>query len=224
MDNTAPPPAAAAPAAPAAAALGTGAPASASPTGGGTPGTQGGTPTFATDKERADHYEARHREATDTLRKEGETRKQYETRLNRYKETYGDLEPEPTKPPAAGGDALPPNVWTVEKQKEWELDQHIGRTPSLVPHAQEVKDLVKGGLQLQEAKEIVAKRKNITLGPTVGPIDMMPMSPAGGGNSQPQTGFSNEQLEAMRSEGIDPEKAKKHASAVASIMKRANRK
>lgn len=218
MDPTAP----SATAAPAATTPGTGAPASAQQ--GGTPGTQGGA-SFKDDKERADHYEARHKEATDTIRVTSEAKTKYESDLKRYKDTYGDLEPEKlnTQQPAANTQELPSNAWTDEKQKNWELDQQIGRVPSLVPHNTEIKDLVKGGLKLDEAKKVVAERHNISLGPTTGPIDMMPGASPAGGSSQTSQQFSNEQVEAMKNDGIDPEKAKKHAGAVADIMKRARR-
>lgn len=220
MTNTAPPAAGAA----TAPAAGTGAPDTS--TNGGAPGTQSGTPTFKDDKERADHYEARHGEATNTIRQFGETKKQFEARITAYETKFGKIEDDKTTPPkpAADGSTLPADVWTDSKQKNWELDQQIGRIPTLVPHSQEIKDLVKGGLQLQEAKETVAKRHNITLGPVTGALDMMPHVPSGGGNTQPTTGFSNDQLDAMKRDGIDPEKAKKHHATVEGILKRARRK
>lgn len=205
---------------------GSGTGASDSSSNGGAPGNQGGTQTFASDKERADHFEARHREATDTLRKEGETKKEYETRLNRYRETYGELEPEPQggKPNANEGGGAPSVEAIVDQRLEAkELDRQIGRVPTLVPHAQEVKDLVKSGLNLNEAKEVVAKRHNITLGPVSGPDDLMPNMPGGGGIT-PADSFSNEQLAGMRKDGIDAEKAKKHLPKLAEIWNKAKKR
>lgn len=138
----------------------------------------------------------------------------------RYRELYGDLEGAPTAPPAPHSPApVDPaqKPWTHADQQDWNLSQQIARTPPLVPHQDEIKKLVGGGLQIEEAREIVAKRHNIALSPTMhSDIELMPTTPSGGGAPAPGgQGLSPEHEQSLRSEGKDPEKAKKHMPAIA---------
>ena len=205
-DNSTP----AAPAAPAAPAPGTGT--NATPA---APAAAGGDPKIPTDPaEAAKYWQDRHTEATATITKVTQ-------RESRYKDMYGELEPEtPAAPPPAAGADPAFDARFEQKYAEKEMDRDISRIPTLVPHSKEIKDLVRGGLTMEEAKETVAKRRGVTLGPAVGPMDMMPTIPGGGG-AQPASGFTNDQLEAMKKDGIDPEKAKKHVGTINEIARRA---
>lgn len=211
-----------APAAPAASAPGTGTGAApAAPAGGApavvTPPAGGGDPKIPTDPaERAAYFEQRHGEATATITRTTQ-------RLSKYEELFGPLDdekPAAAAAPAGSGGEANLDATIDAKLADREMTRDIARIPTLVPHTQEIKDLVKGGLQLGEAKETVAKRHNITLGPDAGPMDMMPTVPGTGGTPI-TSGFTNEQLEGMRKDGIDPEKAKKFIPQLNEITKRA---
>lgn len=165
-------------------------------------------------------WKARHGEATGTLTKAQQA-------AAKYRETYGELPPDGGAPaattPNPNQPALPANVWTEEKQRNWEIQQDIARTPSLVPHNEEVVKLVQGGLQLGEAKEIVAKRHNIVMQPTMDAgIEMMPVMPGGGGlPSSNGANVAPEHEASLAREGKSVESAKKHMPAVNQAWRKA---
>jgi hypothetical protein len=160
---------------------------------------------------RAEHFEKSWKEATAQLTP-------VQQRNAKYRELYGDLEGEaPPTPQPKTPQAGEPAYVTREEIQEMKLDEQIGKTPSLVPHAAEVKNLMKGGATMDEAREVVAKRHNITLGPSA-PNDHMPNMPSGGG--APNNGssmFSADDQARMAQEGIAPELAKKHEGKLAEI-------
>ena len=160
---------------------------------------------------RATHFEKSWKEATGQLTP-------LQQQNARFRELYGDLESEkvPATQPKTPADGQPAFV-TREELQEMKLDEQIGKTPSLVPHAPEVKGLMKGGATMDEAREIVARRHNITLGPS-NPHEYMPTMPSGGG--APSSGssmYSAEELQQMEADGIKPEVAKKHEAKTAQI-------
>jgi hypothetical protein len=179
-----------------------------------------GDPKIPTDPvEAAKYWQDRHTEAT-----AHSTRNEQQNA--RYRELYGDLKDDKAPKPAApvdgsGQPALPANVWTDEKQKDHELTQQIARVPTLVPHADEIKTLIRGGLTLAEAKSTVAGRHNITLGPSVGPLDMMPGMPGGGPSGAGASEFTDSQLAAMQRDGVNPDDAKKYGARAKAILSKA---
>jgi len=191
------------------------------PAGTGTPTPEGAPETqmFKDDKERAEHFESRHKEATETIRKkseetkaERESREKAEAKLAKYNEMYGELdEDEPTPPPQ-----------TVEAVKREEFDLfklQQSLPPNLREYTEEVQKLTSAGVTIERAKKIVAEDHNITLGPSKDIIDAMPTDTGGG--SAPEQSFTAEELEALNRDRISLELAKKHLPALEKVWKKA---
>lgn len=161
----------------------------------------------------------RHKEATGQLTRTSQ-------QLARYREMYGDLESNPSAPAPAEQPAPTSEAWTRTDQRNWELDQQIGRNPNLVPHAEEIKKLVGGGLDLQEARETVAKRHNIALAPSVQrDLELMPTIPGGGGMPPPNgANLDPEHEQSLAREAIPVEAAKKHLPKINQAWQKALRR
>jgi hypothetical protein len=108
--------------------------------------------------------------------------------------------------------------------KAWQVDQSIAKTPNLVPFADEIKGLVKGGATMTEAKKLVAERHNVAMGP--GHEEQMPSVPSSGGSPLgADDDFSPEQKAAMAREGVklDPEKSKEMKKKIDQIWSKAKK-
>lgn len=152
-----------------------------------------------------EYWKQRHNEATATITRT--------TQQNtRYRELYGEIDNDPPPTPAGNQPSADVEAVVQRSLKDWEIDQQVKRIPSLLPHLQEVKDLVgTGKLTMERAMKIVAEDHNIVLSPTMHPeIELMPTIPSGGGAPPSSgSGLSSEHEQQLAREGGNIEAAKK---------------
>jgi len=191
----------------------------------GTPGEDALNPTFKDDTERADHFQKRHTEATDLIQVQGKekndavtAKEAAEAETAKYKEIYGDLNPD-TPSAEEPSEAAPQEFVSKDQYARDQLKQAL--PPSMHEHLEEVKKLTDAGVVFKTAKKIVAEGHNITLGPSRDVYEGMPTDPGGADAPPSDQPFSEEELAAQKRDNIDPELAKKHQPAIEKAWQKA---